>query len=284
MVVFRTSYRLNLQSEMKKIILQGALSLLFFSGLWLIFSRVNWVSFFRIEKATDDLNDRVGRLIYESIDATEVINKDPAITKTLDSILFTICLKNDMDTTGLRIHLIRKDMVNAFATPGKHIFVFSGLINETEKQEELIGVIAHELAHIKQDHVMKKLVTEVGLSALVTMTSGTGGAAVSKELVQLLSSSAYSRKLETEADFKGADYMLQAGVNPGGLADFLYKMASQNENPYNMYWLHSHPESKERAQKLTEYVKGRLAKPLPLISDSSWREIKAEVQKLNEND
>jgi predicted Zn-dependent protease len=78
--------------------------------------------------------------------------------------------------------------------------------------------------------------------------------------------------------------MMQAGVNPAGLADFLYKMASQNENAYNMYWLHSHPESKERAQKLTEYVQGRLAKPLRLISDSSWRGIKSGVQKLNEND
>lgn len=267
---------------MKKLILQGALSLVIFFGLWLFFSQVNWISFFGTEKRTNDLNDRLGRLIYESIEAAEEISKDPAINKTMDSMLIVLCSKNDMDTTGLRIHLVTKDMVNAFATPGKHIFVFSGLVNEADRQEELVGVIAHELAHIKQDHVMKKLVTEVGLSALVAMTSGTGGTAVSKQLVQLLSSSAYSRKLESEADFKAADYMLQAGVDPGGLADFLYKMASQSETSYNMYWLRSHPDSKERAQKVAEYVKGKLPRSQPPLSDLSWNELKAAVKRLNE--
>lgn len=269
---------------MKKLVLQAAIGLVFFSLLWILLIQANWMSFFHVEKKTDDLNGRLGNLIYESIDQTERINKDPLINRGLDSILYGLCKKNDIDTSGLRIHLVEKDMVNAFATPGRHIFVFSGLISETDQQEELIGVISHELAHISQDHVMKKLVTEVGLSALVAMTSGSGGVAVSGELVQLLSSSAYSRKLESEADFKGADYLIQARVNPSGLADFLYKMASRSENAYNMYWIQSHPDSKERAGKLIEYVKGKLGKPMPLIADTSWKQFKAAVEKLNDKD
>ena len=284
MVFFRASYRLNSKSEMKKVVLHGALSLMIIFSFWMVFSWVNWMSFFNVERKTDDLNDRMGQLIYESIDATEKISEDPAITHSLDSILISLCQKNDMDTTGLRIHLVRKDMVNAFATPGRHIFVYSGLVNETGKQAELIGVIAHELAHIKQDHVMKKLITEVGLSALVGMTSGTGGAVVSKEIVQLLSSSAYSRELESEADYKAAQYMIVAGTNPGGLADFLYKMSSQSENAYNMYWIQSHPDSKQRAQKITEYIKGKMVKSETLITDSSWNALKNAVHQLSEKE
>ncbi len=70
---------------------------------------------------------------------------------------------NDIDRDKIKVHLLFKDEVNAFALPDGHLVIFSGLILESENPEELSGVLAHELAHIELNHVMTKLMREVGL-------------------------------------------------------------------------------------------------------------------------
>lgn len=259
---------------MRKILIQGCVAVLLIAGVLLLFSRVNWVKRLGTQKKSEDISAKLGDLIYKSIEESEKINKDPYLKKITDSLFYGLCKTNDIDTAGLKIHLVEKDMVNAFATPGGHIFIFTGLLAETGKQEELVGVIAHELAHIQLNHVMKKLITEVGLSALISLASGSGGAVVIGELVNLLSSSAYSRSLEKEADIKGADYLIKAAINTDGIADLMYKLSSQPRETDNLYWLESHPDSKERAQYLAEYCKGKVKTPVDLISKQGWEKLK----------
>lgn len=265
---------------MKKIIIQGLIGISLFAGIWLLISKVNWLQLLGTEKRSEDISEKLGNLIFKSINESETINKDAVVKKTLDSLLYGLCKKNDIDTAGLKIHLVEKDMVNAFATPGGHIFIFSALVNETEKQEELAGVISHELAHIQLNHVMKKLITEVGLSALISMASGTGGAAVAGQLVQLLSSSAYSRNLESEADMRGADYLIEAQVDTDGLSDFMYKMSAQPKEMDNLYWIQSHPDSKERAENIAEYCRDKVKDPKNLISPEQWGSFRSRVTSL----
>src|SRR5690606_17374976 len=143
----------------------------------------------------------------------------------------------------------QNDQANAFALPGNHLVVYTGLINTCDKQEELIGVLGHEIAHIEKRHVMKKLIKELGLSVLLSMAGG-GGGSVSSEAVRTLSSSAYDRKLETEADFMSVQYMLKAEVNPAPFADLMYKMATEHDLPAMVYWISTHPESEERAKEI----------------------------------
>ena len=82
-------------------------------------------------------------------------------------------------------------MPNAFALPGGHLVLYTGLINASDNFEEVTGVIGHELAHIELNHVMKRLVREIGLSALISMTTGESNPQVVLETAKLLSSSAF---------------------------------------------------------------------------------------------
>jgi predicted Zn-dependent protease len=73
-----------------------------------------------------------------------------------------------------------------------------------------------------------------------------------------LSSSAYDRKLETEADLTAVGYLEKAGINPEPFANFLYRLSDETKNlPSQIYWISSHPESKERAEKIMGLIKGK---------------------------
>lgn len=90
----------------------------------------------------------------------------------LDSLLSHLCEANDIERDKIKLHVVQSNEVNAFAFPDNHLVVFTSLIAKCENQEELCGVMAHEIAHMQKGHIMKKLVKEVGLSALVGMASG----------------------------------------------------------------------------------------------------------------
>ena len=90
--------------------------------------------------------------------------------------------------------------------------------------------------------------------------------------------------LEAFLLFLLSETALQAGIDPSGLADFLYKMGLQSENTYNITWIQSHPDSKERAQKITEYVKGKMVKSETLITNSTWNALKNAVHQLSEKE
>jgi predicted Zn-dependent protease len=79
--------------------------------------------------------------------------------------------------------VLNNDEINAFALPNGHLIVYSGLILNSDNQEELIGFICHEIAHIALNHIMKRLVKEIGTSVLISMTTGNGGSEIIKENV-----------------------------------------------------------------------------------------------------
>ncbi|MDZ7607365.1 MAG: M48 family metallopeptidase [Cyclobacteriaceae bacterium] len=141
-----------------------------------------------------------------------------------------MCDKNDIDRDKIKVHLLFKDEVNAFALPDGHLVIFSGLILESENPEELSGVIAHELAHIKLNHVMTKLMREVGLSVLLSMASG-GGGDMLRETAKMLSSTAFDRALEKEADIKAVDYLIEANISPEPFATFLLPLSQWRSYP-----------------------------------------------------
>jgi predicted Zn-dependent protease len=126
---------------------------------------------------------------------------------------------------------------------------------------------------------MKKLIQEIGLSALISLTLGNAGSEVISEIIHLLSSSAYDRSIEKEADLKAVDYMIKAKINPENLANFLYKLA-ENENNINTYltWLSTHPESKERSKYIIEYAKNKSKNFENIVSIYSWETLKKEIQ------
>jgi len=264
---------------MKKIIFQFFVLVALFFGLWFLLSNINWMSAFKIEKLTDDTEIKIGKAVWDLYKKTEKENKDEKAVNAIDSIVDKICSKNNINRETIKVHIIIKNDINAFAMPGGHLVVYSGLIKAADNPDELAGVIAHEISHIELDHVMKKLIKEVGLSVLISMTSGNGGGETIKQVSKILSSSAFDRKLEKEADISAVEYLINAKINPEPLAEFLYKLA-ENKKEESTYegWLSTHPDSKKRAEYILEYSKGKIINPKPALSESSWKVLKENAE------
>ena len=264
---------------MKKLIIQGLITILLFFGTWYALTQIDWMKIFKVQQVTDKSEQKLGELFWEVFKKTEKEIKNTYVVNPVDSIVTQICKANKIDRDKLKIHVLNKYDINAFALPNGHLIIYSGLILNSDNHEELAGVICHEIAHIELNHVMKKLVKEIGLSVLISMTTGNSGGEVIKEAAKKLSSSAFDRSLEKEADIKAVDYLVNTNVNPEPFADFLYKLSdSEHEATKYLMWISTHPDSKERAEYIIEYSKGKSRDCKPILSNKTWDKLKEELK------
>lgn len=285
MVVLWQSYKSNLQILiMKKLIIQSFIGIALFFSSWFALTQIDWVTIFDTQKITDKTEDKLGTVFWDIIKKTEKENSSPLLITSVDSIVNKICLANKIDRKSIKVHLIEKDEVNAFALPNGHLIIYTALLSNADNPEELSGVISHEIAHIELQHVTKKLIQEVGISVLISTTSGSGNTKIIQQTLKTLSSTAFDRGLEKEADLKAVDYLLNARINPQPFANFLYKLAEQNgETSKYMTWISTHPESMERAKYIMEYSKEKNSNYSKVLSTQTWNKIKETLKKETDN-
>lgn len=263
---------------MNKLLLQGAISLALFLTIWFALYQVNWLEMFEVERAANTTEEKLGELCWELFAATDDVVKDKKVIKSIDTLVEHICKANDLDYSKIKLHVVEKSDINAMALPDGHLVVFTGLVTACKSQAELSGVLGHELAHIQKNHVMKKLAKEIGFSVLVTITTGNGNTQIAKKALQHLTSSAYDRSLEEEADRTSVDYLLEAKINPQPFADFLYRISiSQGEVTKQLAWVSTHPDSEERAKTIMDYTKNKKIEDKPVLSEDQWDTLKKKV-------
>ncbi len=262
---------------MKRILIHFSLLVIVFFATLFLFRQINWLSVLKIEKATKSLDENLGKTFWKIYSETEQEIKTKSIKSAIDSLVETLCNDNSIDKSKIKIHILNKDEVNAFTLPNHYLVIYSGLIKACDNEAELLGVIGHEIAHMEKNHVMKKLVKEIGLSVLISMSSGGSGEAI-KEAAKVLSSTAYDRDLEREADLASVEYLLNSKIDPEPFANFLFRLSVNEENiPEQAYWLSTHPESRERAENIIAYIKGRTIKKNKILSLNQWNDLKKEI-------
>ncbi len=267
---------------MKRILFEFITLVALFFATYFLFSRFDWVSIFKIERVTKSTEEKIGDTFWEFLSKTENEIHSDSIKSKLENLINKICVPNSIDKNSIKLHVLRKSDINAFALPNNHLVVFSGLIENCENAEELCGVLGHEIAHMQKNHVMKKLVKEVGLGMLISMTSGKGNPEIAKEIGKLLSSSAYDRALEREADLTSVEYLLKAKIDPEPFANFLYRLGDEKENiPNQVYWISTHPDSKERAENIISIIKGKTNPKESMMSDEEWSTFKKRFKDIN---
>jgi predicted Zn-dependent protease len=260
---------------MKKIIIQVIIILASFFATWYLFTQINWMSLFKVEQLTKSTEEKLGDLFWDWFNKAEKEIQNPDITDAVDSLITRISDSNKIDEKLIKLHIVQNDDVNAFALPNGHLVIYTGLISASENESELCGVICHELAHISMDHVMKKLVKEVGLSVLISMTTGNGGSDIIKETAKILSSTAYDRNLEESADYRAVDYLIAANINPEGFANFLYRLAeTESSLEGHLSWISTHPGTKQRAENILEYAGDKELTIHPVLDKITWDKMK----------
>lgn len=259
---------------MKNLFLRATIIIIVFFATWFLLDQIDWMGIFKVEETSSKIEQKLGKQIWEFIQLTEEEVEDEDINLALDSILSHICSANNIDKDYIKLHLIQKSEINAFALPDGHLVVYSGLIEAAENETELDGVLCHEIAHIELNHVMQKLMREIGLSVLIANVSGKGGPNNTLEIAKSLSSNAFDRSLERDADMKAVDYMIEAGINPEGFAEFMYKLSlTEPEAMQYLEWVSSHPETQARAEYIIEYSNYQLEGNGAVLADTTWKMI-----------
>lgn len=264
---------------MKKTLVQGLIIVAGFFLIWFGFSQVDFMTLFKVKERTTNIESKLGDMIWSQIEDNEEIIRNDTIVKTLDKLIDPICEANNIERDSLKIYIIKKDEINAFALPNNYLVVYSGLIEDCKKQEALQGVLGHEIGHIEKNHVMKKLSKEIGYSVLLAAAGGSKGGQMAREILKTLSSSAYDRKLEKEADITSVKYMIKAHIDPKPMADFMYQMAQDKKMPEGFGWIADHPESEERARYILDYIKGKKLQNKSSIAEKDWKAFQEQIAK-----
>jgi len=242
---------------MKKLFFLLLFIVIAFGGCYYVYSKINWSGLFGVKKITENVDEQLGDVFWKSYSAEMVEVKDRKIVEPIQQMVRDLCYENNIAASSINVHVVENNEINAFAMPGRHLVVHTGLIDFADHQEEIAGVIAHEIAHIESGHVVKKLGKEIGLSILMNLTLGDIGGEVVRNALSTITSTAYDRSLEKEADLKAVDYMIAAKMNPTYLASFLEKLDKQSKTPEVLQWVSTHPDSKERVRYINEKVKSQ---------------------------
>ena len=159
------------------------------------------------------------------------------------------------------VQIIEEADPNAFAVPGGRILVTTGLFGTAQSPEEIAGVLAHEMAHVTQQHQLRQLIATAGPYYVmkVFISDKRGFAAFISNGSQFLARQGFSRELEREADDAGWHYLESANIDPRGLSGFLRKLMADpmeqtlEKSPLRI--LNSHPPTTERVEHLEELWK-----------------------------
>lgn len=152
------------------------------------------------------------------------------------------------------IEVFDSEEINAFALPGGHIGVFAGIFKVADNQDRLATVIGHEVAHVTEEHALKRYnreaTTQIGVVG-VAVATGTGQAGVDLAgmVANLGLSLPFSRGEESEADTVGLRYMAAAGFDPRQSVPLWQNMQKKTKlGPPEM--LSTHPSSGNRIDEL----------------------------------
>lgn len=172
----------------------------------------------------------------------------------------------------VRVNDHMKPFPNAFALPDNSIVVTDDLIALAGHPDELTGVIAHEIAHVENNHVMKNVIRQMGAGIFFDVVFGGAGAGQVIALSSVsLAGLQYSRGDEEEADARGFDYLDAAGINSGGLAHLFERFqeleAEQGAGEIPTI-LSSHPATPARAAAAQARAREGFE---PSLSDRDWR-------------
>ena len=186
---------------------------------------------------------------------------NPLVTGYVTSVANRVLVAAKRERPGLNWHVQVIDdpkTVNAFATPGGYLYVYTGLLLAADNEAELAGVWGHEAGHVVARHSARQLVNQYGLETVLGMAVGKQPGVLAKLGSSVLEKGAllaHSREDEDEADEYGARYAAAAGYAPQGLVQFFRKLAAtEGRSPRALQWISDHPATNNRIEHVNRYI------------------------------
>ncbi len=156
--------------------------------------------------------------------------------------------------------------VNAFSIPGGYIYVYEGLVKYTESDDELAGVLAHEISHASFRHIairsqeankLDAIMLPLILALLLGRSENSTNLALGVQYLRQALSVGWNLKAEESADFGGFQYMLKSDYNPVGMLTFMERLRYDEMLRPNVDWgiFATHPPTRERAKAFIERLR-----------------------------
>ena len=195
----------------------------------------------------------MGKDVAAQLEAKYGVVQDDDLQARVDNIgqrLVAVCDRQDL-TYSFKV--LNSDEVNAMAVPGGFIYVFKGLLDYMPSDDELAGVLGHEVGHIVKRHSVKQVEKQMALTLLtIILTKGQGFILADATMQALMAG--YSRSDEREADEQGFNLTNKAGFNPYSMlitVSKLQDLADAKGNPgFGLFSTHPEPEVRiERVNK-----------------------------------
>ena len=185
---------------------------------------------------------RFGRAIMRDIMNSGSVIEDPLVTEYINEVGNRVAAQTNDGDIDFTFFVVDDQRINAFALPGGFIGVHTGLLEATRSEDELAGVLAHEVAHVTQRHIARAihassrqslLSTAIMLGAMIAGAAGGSSDVVQAGMAVAQGSAAqaqinFTRANEHEADRVGISALAGAGFDPYGMASFFDVMSRQN--------------------------------------------------------
>jgi len=228
----------------------------------------------------EELSREFMNVVLKSVKFVE----DPVIVNYVNKVGEKIVSVLPSQPFTYHFYIIKEDVYNAFATPAGHIFIYSGLMAAMDNEEELAGIIGHEIAHVLCRHISQKIdrskkisiATLAGVAAGIFLGAEGAGEVGSAVILGSMAAGqsmtlAYSREDERQADQIGLKYLTKAGYSGYGLLTMLRKIRSKHWFGTDQIpaYLTTHPAPEERLVYIGTWLEKNRKKPPPLETDSS---------------
>ncbi|MEZ5330617.1 MAG: M48 family metallopeptidase [Thermoanaerobaculia bacterium] len=207
---------------------------------------------------------------------------DARVQGTVDEIGRRIVARTAMANLPWTFHVVRDDAINAFNTPGGHVYVNTGLIAAAPDVASFAGVMAHEISHGVARHGTEQLSKAYGFQIVAGLVLGENPATYEQILAQVVAGGTFarfSRDAEREADELGVRTMYEAGYDPGGMARMFEVLLEQRQRrPSSVeQFFSSHPLTEERIRDVRAEAEGLPARQGLVRTDAGFRAIQARV-------
>ena len=213
--------------------------------------------------------NKIGEEEAKKVEAQMGLLNDPQLLPYLDALGQRLAKESPRQDVTHRFHLVDMAEPNAFALPGGYIYVTRGLLALVNSEDELAGVVGHEIGHVAARHTVQKISKQGPFAVVFGIASGLTGMIVPMvgnviggvgDLTQGLLFSPYSRSQENEADRVGQEMAAKAGWEPAALSTFLGTLGREvdlmSKEPRKPSFFDSHPATPDRVKKTAEHAKG----------------------------
>jgi beta-barrel assembly-enhancing protease len=232
---------------------------LFFGSLVLLWTQKDRIAEYIANKIPVEWETKFGDQMFRQFESEGKILKDSVWDGPMSNITARLLPIVEKSGYEFKFHILSDTNVNAFAIPGGHVVILTGLLETADSAEEIAGVLAHELAHVTRRHSLRNIIKSAGLvvtlQALIGDASGLFGLAT--EASRYLLQQKFSRDFEREADETGWSYLVAANIDPRGMTRFFEKMremiakSGMASMEGSLSLVNTHPTSQERIDRLT---------------------------------